>query len=142
MTKTNLEKSMEELLDLSSETTSMQEKIQQNNTPVEVIESETEDRAENDYEYARQNLKKIIETGSMALQELSSIASTSESPRAFEVVAQMVKNLSDTNKDLLELQKKLKTLKAEEEKKSPNNVTNALFVGSTSELQKLIKGDK
>ena len=78
----------------------------------------------------------------MALQELSSIASTSESPRAFEVVAQMVKNLSDTNKDLLELQKKLKTLKAEEEKKSPNNVTNALFVGSTTELQKLIKGDK
>ena len=142
MTKTNLEKSMEELLDLSSETTSMQEKIHENNTPTEIIESEKEDRAENDYEYARNNLKKIIETGSMALQELSSIASTSESPRAFEVVAQMVKNLSDTNKDLLELQKKLKTLKAEEEKKSPNNVTNALFVGSTTELQKLIKGDK
>ena len=142
MTKTNLEKSMEELLDLSSETTSMQEKIHENNTPTEIIESEKEDRAENDYEYARNNLKKIIETGSMALEELSSIASTSESPRAFEVVAQMVKNLSDTNKDLLELQKKLKTLKAEEEKKSPNNVTNALFVGSTTELQKLIKGDK
>ena len=142
MTKTNLEKSMEELLDLSSETTSMQEKIHVNNTPTEIIEPEKEDRAENDYEYARNNLKKIIETGSMALQELSSIASTSESPRAFEVVAQMVKNLSDTNKDLLELQKKLKTLKAEEEKKSPNNVTNALFVGSTTELQKLIKGDK
>lgn len=142
MTKTNLEKSMEELLDLSSETTSMQEKIHENNTPTEIIEPEKEDRAENDYEYARNNLKKIIETGSMALQELSSIASTSESPRAFEVVAQMVKNLSDTNKDLLELQKKLKTLKAEEEKKSPNNVTNALFVGSTTELQKLIKGDK
>ena len=142
MTKTNLEKSMEELLDLSSETTSMQEKIHENNTPTEIIEPEEEDRAENDYEYARKNLKKIIETGSMALQELSSIASTSESPRAFEVVAQMVKNLSDTNKDLLELQKKLKTLKAEEEKNSPNNVTNALFVGSTSELQKLIKGDK
>ena len=142
MTKTNLEKSMEELLDLSSETTSMQEKIHENNTPTEIIEPEKEDRAENDYEYARNNLKKIIETGSMALQELSSIAYTSESPRAFEVVAQMVKNLSDTNKDLLELQKKLKTLKAEEEKKSPNNVTNALFVGSTTELQKLIKGDK
>ena len=142
MTKTNLEKSMEELLDLSSETTSMQEKIHENNIPTEIIEPEKEDRAENDYEYARNNLKKIIETGSMALQELSSIASTSESPRAFEVVAQMVKNLSDTNKDLLELQKKLKTLKAEEEKKSPNNVTNALFVGSTTELQKLIKGDK
>ena len=142
MTKTNLEKSMEELLDLPSETTSIQEKIHKNAPTTEVIEPELEDRAENDYEYARQNLKKIIETGNMALQELSSIASTSESPRAFEVVAQMVKNLSDTNKDLLELQKKLKTLKAEEEKNSPNNVTNALFVGSTSELQKLIKGDK
>ena len=139
MTKTNLEKSMEELLDLSSETTFMQEKIHENNTPTEIIEPEKEDRAENDYEYARNNLKKIIETGSMALQELSSIASTSESPRAFEVFAQMVKNLSDANKDLLEIQKKLKMLKGEE-KKDPSQVTNALFVGSTAELQKIIKG--
>ena len=77
----------------------------------------------------------------MALQELTSIASTSESPRAFEVVAQMVKNLADVNKDLLEIQKKLKVLK-DGEQKDPKNVTNALFVGSTAELQKIIKGEK
>jgi uncharacterized protein YeeX (DUF496 family) len=87
------------------------------------------------------NLKGIIENGNMALQELTSIASTSESPRAFEVVAQMVKNLADVNKDLLEIQKKLKVLK-DGEQKDPKNVTNALFVGSTAELQKIIKGEK
>lgn len=141
MAKTNLEKSMEQLLNLPSETTSIKDKIVPQKQQQEVLPVENEDRAEEDYEYARKNLKGIIENGNMALQELSSIASTSESPRAFEVVAQMVKNLADVNKDLLEIQKKLKVLKDGEEK-NPKNVTNALFVGSTAELQKIIKGDK
>ena len=105
------------------------------------IVAKDDQAAEKDYQYARDNLKGIIENGNMALQELTSIASTSESPRAFEVVAQMVKNLADVNKDLLEIQKKLKVLK-DGEQKDPKNVTNALFVGSTAELQKIIKGEK
>ena len=141
MTKTNLEKSMEQLLNLPSETTSIKDKIVPQKQNQEILPPADEDRAEEDYKYARENLKGIIENGNMALQELTSIASTSESPRAFEVVAQMVKNLADVNKDLLEIQRKLKTLK-DGEQKDPKNVTNALFVGSTAELQKIIKGDK
>lgn len=95
-----------------------------------------------DYNYARENLYDVIEKGSSALDELVHLAKASEHPRAFEVVSQLTKTLVDANKDLLEIQKKVKSLRKEDEQKGPNSVTNALFVGSTSELQKLIKGDK
>ena len=65
------------------------------------------------------------------------VANQSQHPRAFEVVGQLVKTLSDTNKDLLELQKKVKVIK-KDIPDQPQNVTNALFVGNTSELQKMI----
>jgi hypothetical protein len=94
-----------------------------------------------DYTYARENLYDVIEKGSSALDELVHLAKASEHPRAFEVVSQLTKTLVDANKDLLEIQKKVKSLRKEDEQKGPNSVTNALFVGSTSELQKLIKGD-
>jgi hypothetical protein len=94
-----------------------------------------------DYTYARENLYDVIEKGTSALDELVHLAKASEHPRAFEVVSQLTKTLVDANKDLLEIQKKVKSLRKEDEQKGPNSVTNALFVGSTSELQKLIKGD-
>ena len=94
-----------------------------------------------DYQYARENLYNVIERGSDALNNLVEIANQSESPRAYEIVGQLVKTLADANKDLLEVQKKVKTLK-EESKSGPTNVTNALFVGNTAELQKLIKDRK
>ena len=93
-----------------------------------------------DYRYARENLYDIIENGSHALHELVEIAKSSEHPRAFEVVASLMKTLTDANKDLLEVQAKVKKLKQEENVHSgPNNVTNALFVGSTTELQNMLK---
>ena len=93
-----------------------------------------------DYRYARENLYDIIENGSHALHELVEIAKSSEHPRAFEVVASLMKTLTDANKDLLEVQAKVKKLKQEENVQTgPNNVTNALFVGSTTELQNMLK---
>ena len=68
------------------------------------------------------------------------LAKASEHPRAFEVVSQLTKTLVDANKDLLDIQKKVKDLKKEDEKEQPQQVTNALFVGSTAELQKMING--
>lgn len=100
-----------------------------------------EETIDNDFRYARENLYGIIEKGSDALDELVELAKQSQSPRAFEIVSQMVKTLTDSNKDLLELQRKNKLLK-QEEQKGPNNVTNALFVGNTAELQKLLKDNK
>ena len=92
-----------------------------------------------DYTYARENLYDVIERGTEALDYLLELAKASEHPRAFEVVSTLTKTLVDANKDLLEVQQKVKKLK--EEDKQPQNVTNALFVGSTADLQKLIKGD-
>ena len=94
-----------------------------------------------DYTHARENMYDVIERGTEALDYLLELAKASEHPRAFEVVSTLTKTLVDANKDLLEVQTKLKKLREEEKQDSPQNVTNALFVGSTADLQKLIKGD-
>ena len=92
-----------------------------------------------DYEYARENLKSFIEQGKIAMENIIFLAKEGESPRAYEVVGQLIKTLSDTNKDLLDLGKKVKDLKSKkDDTQQPQHVTNALFVGSTAELQKLI----
>jgi glycerol-3-phosphate dehydrogenase len=96
---------------------------------------------EKDYRYARENLYDVIERGTEALDALLELAKASEHPRAFEVVGSLTKTLVDANKDLLDIQKKVKELQREDSKNSPQNVTNALFVGSTADLQRLIKGE-
>jgi len=93
-----------------------------------------------DYEYARENLKLFIEQGKVAMENIIFLAKEGESPRAYEVVGQLIKTLSDTNKDLLDLGKKVKDLKSKKDDTAQpaQHITNALFVGSTAELQKLI----
>ncbi len=95
-----------------------------------------------DYEYARENLKLFIEQGKVAMENIIFLAKEGESPRAYEVVGQLIKTLSDTNKDLLDLGKKVKDLKSKKDdttqQPASQHITNALFVGSTAELQKLI----
>jgi len=93
-----------------------------------------------DYEYARENLKLFIEQGKVAMENIIFLAKEGESPRAYEVVGQLIKTLSDTNKDLLDLGKKVKDLKSKKDdtQQPAQHITNALFVGSTAELQKLI----
>lgn len=95
-----------------------------------------------EYEYTRTNLHNIIDRGTDALEEMLMIAKQSEQPRAFEVVASLIKTVSDANKDLLELKNKQKTMKGEKASAGAKNVTNALFVGSTAELQKMLKEAK
>ena len=103
----------------------------------EVLEPSTNNEVEDDYDYARKNLRDLIDSGMGDLNTVMDIARQSESPRAFEVATNLMKTLTDTNKDLLELAKKKKELTKEKE---PQNVTNALFVGSTADLQKMIQG--
>ena len=92
-----------------------------------------------DYEYTRGNLYSIIEKGQEAINGILEIAQESEMPRAYEVAGQLIKNVSDATDKLLDLQKKLKDVN-EEENKGPTSVTNnALFVGSTADLQKMLK---
>ena len=93
-----------------------------------------------DYEYARGNMYSIIEKGQEALNGILELAQETESPRAYEVVGQLIKNVSDSTEKLIELQKKLKDLEEIKTSSGPTSVTNALFVGSTTELSKLLKG--
>jgi len=98
----------------------------------------TKDDITRDYEYTRGNLYSIIEKGQEAIDGILEIAQESEMPRAYEVAGQLIKSVSDATDKLIDLQKKLKDVNTED-KKSPTNVTNALFVGSTADLAKLIK---
>ena len=101
----------------------------------------TKNDIEKDYEYTRGNLYSIIEKGQEAINGILEIAQESEMPRAYEVAGQLIKSVSDATDKLIDLQKKVKEVN-EDEKKGPTNVTNnALFVGSTADLAKLIKGE-
>tara|TARA_X000001036_G_scaffold394644_1_gene395115 strand:- start:629 stop:1036 length:408 start_codon:yes stop_codon:yes gene_type:complete len=98
----------------------------------------TKDDVSKDYDYTRGNLYSIIEKGQEAIDGILELAQETEQPRAYEVAGQLIKSVSDATDKLMDLQKKLKDVN-EEDKKSPTNVTNALFVGSTAELAKMIK---
>lgn len=96
-------------------------------------------QVQDDFEYARGQLINVIEKSNEALDGIMDVAQRSQSARAYEVVAGLLKNMSEMNKDLMELQKRKKDLEAETQSKQPSTINNNLFVGSTSELQKLIK---
>ena len=92
-----------------------------------------------DYEYTRANLYSLIEKGQESLNGIMELEGESASPRAYEVAGQIIKSVADTTDKLMELQKKVKEVD-EEKVKTTNNVTNnAVFVGSTSDLSKMIK---
>ena len=92
-----------------------------------------------DYDYTRANLYSLIEKGQESLNGVLEVAGETASPRAYEVAGQIIKSVADTTDKLMELQKKVKEVD-EDKKQTTNNVTNnALFVGSTSELSKMLK---
>ena len=99
----------------------------------------TKDDIEKDYEYTRGNLYSIIEKGQEAINGILELAEDSQMPRAYEVAGQLIKSVSDATDKLMDLQKNLKDVQEESVSKGPTNVTNALFVGSTADLSKLIK---
>lgn len=93
---------------------------------------------DNDYEYTRGQLYNLIEKGQEAINGILDVAQNSDHPRAYEVAGNLIKNVADISDKLMDLQKKVKEV-SEEKKTGPTNVTNAMFVGSTSELQKMLK---
>ena len=107
---------------------------------IEKIKSSVED-IKKDYEYTRGNLYSLIEKGQEAINGILELAQESEMPRAYEVAGQLIKNVADATDKLMDLQKKLKDVEEEKQARGPSNVTNALFVGSTAELAKLLKNN-
>lgn len=105
----------------------------------EVKEIQNKDDSELDYDYIRGTLYSLIEKGQEAAVSLLELAQDGQQPRAYEVFGQLIKNVADSTDKLIDIHQKMKEIK-KEEKSGPKNVTNALFVGSTAELQKLLKG--
>ena len=111
------------------------------NTGQAIVEKENYnglDDADRDYEYQRENFYKLVEKGNAAIEGILELAKESEHPRTYEVAGNLIKQVSEVTEKLGDLQEKMKKLK-EVPNSAPKNVTNALFVGSTAELQKMLK---
>lgn len=111
-------------------------------TSTEIVEIQSENVVEQDAELARENIKDLVNKGNRAIEELAIVARDSQHPRAYEVMAGMLKNLADMNKDLLEIHKQKQELTGEKNSGKDVNIDKAVFVGSTAELMKLIKNNK
>lgn len=100
----------------------------------------TQDNAENDFEYSRRIYHDLLAKGSEALDDMMEVARATEHPRAFEVLSGMMKNVGDINGSLMDLHKKKKDFdKTDEVKELPGQTTNNVFIGSTSELQRMLR---
>lgn len=127
---------LDKTLNIESSIVEVQEEsltIQKSSEPIK------SDDIKKDYEYTRANLYSLIEKGQEAINGILELAQESEMPRAYEVAGQLIKNVADATDKLMDLQKKLKDIEEEKVSKGPTTVNNALFVGSTAELAKLLK---
>lgn len=131
------EKSMEQIFDVVPTTN------KQNPVPAIISKPNTDGLdvdLDTDYKEARETYKELVTKGNQAIDHLLSIASDTEHPRAFEVVATLIKNTAEANEKLLNMQKQMREMKGLTKKESSGvNVDKAIFVGSTSELNKLLK---
>lgn len=109
-----------------------------------IVAQAHDDSALNDFNLARSNIHEVIQNGAVAIEKLSQIADQSQHPRAFEVLATLMKVQLDANKDLMELQQKIRNIQVVDQphNATAQNITNNLFVGTTSELQKMIENAK
>lgn len=125
---------------LEIETTAITKEIISEDSKIIKSPKKGNDESEYDYDYTRGQLYSLIEKGQEAIDGILDIAQQSDSPRAYEVAGQLIKSVADTTDKLLDLQQKMKKLK-EEDTSAPRNVTNnnTMFIGSTAELQKLLK---
>lgn len=131
---TKFEDNMEEIFDID---------VAEETKPAEIVKEEENVDATKDYEYTRGELYRLIEQGQEAVQGALEVAQESGHPRAFEVAVNAMKQVADMSDKLIDLQQKMKNLNKDEEKKGPSSVTNnAIFLGSTAELQKMLKRGK
>ena len=140
----NFEKSMSEIFDVEPKTQSVATVTP---TPVATVTGTTDaskldQDLDKDYEESRKTLKELVRKGNDAIDHLMAIATDTEHPRAFEVVATLIKNTAEANEKLMVMQKSVRDMKNIKQKDSGVNVDKAIFVGSTAELNKLLKGKK
>ena len=137
--KKSVDEKISEALNVDSDTSIVEKKKEPKQIQVDPELKSSIDQ-KSDYSLVRNNLKDIIITGQSAIEGILNVASEGESPRAYEVVAQMINSVASANKDLIDLHKKFKDLKKDTGQQNAESITNnAIYVGSTNELQKLIK---
>jgi len=137
MKEKNTEKNISEILDIEY-TVSSETEVEQE-TETEIVKSEANKDSDTDYNLVRKNLKNLIKQSEAAIEGILDVASESESPRAYEVVSQLIHSSLDANGKLLDIHKKMKDLNKEDEKSGPKSITNnSIYVGSTAELQKFL----
>ena len=129
---------LDEILDVEESTAELVEKKPDT---LAVKRDNTLDDVDTDYKYQRENFYNLIERGQDAIDGILDVAKNSDHPRAFEVAGNLISQVADVTEKLGKLQSAMKRLK-EVPNSAPKNVTNALYVGSTAELQKLLKKDK
>jgi len=132
----NIDDKLNEVLNIAADV--LPATTQQENTELVIPNDKDPDT---DFETGRENLYKLLDKGNDAIDGILALAKEGEHPRAYEVAGQLIKTVADVSKDLMAMQEKLKKLK-EVPNTGPKSVTNALFVGSTTELQKLLKDKK
>jgi hypothetical protein len=136
---TKLDDKVNEILGIQpNEPPTLESIIKIDNPPVPRVEDKNKPDIDNDYDYSRESYYNLIEKGQQAIEGILEIAKEGQHPRAYEVVGQLITNVAQTVDKLQDLQKKLKDLKAATKSASPQ-IKNALFVGSTAELQKMLK---
>ena len=129
---------LDEILDIEESTAELVEKKPDTLT---VKRDDTLDDVDSDYKYQRENFYNLIERGQDAIDGILEVAKQSDHPRSYEVAGNLISQVAEVTEKLSRLQNSMKRLK-EVPSNAPKNVTNALYVGSTAELQKLLKGDK
>tara|TARA_B100000700_G_scaffold59047_1_gene64113 strand:+ start:285 stop:704 length:420 start_codon:yes stop_codon:yes gene_type:complete len=136
-----MEINLDKLLDFKIDELEVDERVEEvSPKEVEVIESEGRDQdLEVDYEKTRAKYYELLDKGTEALEGMLEVAKQTDEARAYEVVGQLLKNTSEVNREIVELQKRMEEIKVIDKKIKPSKVTNALFVGSTADLQKMIK---
>ena len=107
-----------------------------------VIKKSDDEDVKSDYEVSRAALHSLVMKGQEAVDGILEVAQASDHPRAYEVAGQLIKNVADTADKLIDLQKKMKELDSEDKKNTPSTVNNTMFIGSTAELQKMLKKQK
>ncbi len=139
---TKIEDKVNEILVIESiEKTALESIVKIDNPPVPRIKDNNKADIDNDYEYSRENYYNLIEKGQQAIEGILEIAKEGQHPRAYEVAGQLIANVAGTVDKLQDLQKKLKDLKDLPKTASPQ-IKNALFVGSTKELQQMLKANE
>jgi hypothetical protein len=131
---TNNYEDIDKALNIESSIVEVEKPVQN----LDIVPSKPDD-IRKDYEYTRANLYSLIEKGQEAINGIMELAGEGGSPRAYEVAGQLIKSVADTTDKLIDLQKKLKDVEEDVVKTASNVTNNAVFVGSTSELQKLLK---